>query len=67
MTSRARNLANFLGTGNTTVPASKLSADVPRDTENYSSFEGYISDAKFVSGNALYTSDFTPHTEPFKG
>lgn len=36
MPSPARNLANFLGTGNTTVPASKLSADVPRGTENYS-------------------------------
>jgi hypothetical protein len=36
MPSPARNLANFLGTGNTTVSASKLSADVPRGTENYS-------------------------------
>lgn len=29
MPSNARNLANLLGTGETTISASKLSADVP--------------------------------------
>ena len=33
-------------------------------TSAYSSFKGHISDAKFVSGSALYTSDFTPPTAP---
>jgi len=33
-------------------------------TSNYSSFNGHISDAKFVNGSALYTSDFTPPTAP---
>ena len=33
-------------------------------TSNYSSFNGNITNARFVSGTALYTSDFTPPTAP---
>jgi hypothetical protein len=33
-------------------------------TSGYSSFNGNITNARFVSGTALYTSDFTPPTAP---
>ena len=33
-------------------------------TPSYSSFNGYMSNLRFVSGSALYTSNFTPSTSP---
>lgn len=33
-------------------------------TPNYASFNGHISNARFINGTALYTSNFTPPTSP---
>ena len=60
MPSNARNLANLLGTGETTISASKLSADVPPGTEDYSTVDSLgtgttIGETAFVSEtNRLY-------------
>jgi len=60
MPSNARNLANLLGAGQTTLSADKLGADVPAGTEDYSAVDSLgtgttIGETAFVSGtNRFY-------------
>ena len=60
MASNARNLANLLGTGQSTISAEKLGSDVPPGTEDYSSIDSLgvgttIGETAFVEGsNRLY-------------
>ena len=60
MPSNARNLANLLGTGQSTISAEKLGSDVPPGTEDYSSIDSLgvgttIGETAFVEGsNRLY-------------
>jgi hypothetical protein len=60
MASNARNLANLLGTGQSTISAEKLGSDVPPGIEDYSSVDSLgvgttIGETAFVEGsNRLY-------------
>ncbi len=60
MASNARNLANLLGTGQSTISAEKLGSDVPPGTEDYSNIDSLgagtiVGETAFVqSSNRLY-------------